>query len=44
MQGQYAPYQQPYQYRSYQPTYATPYQQPVHGFVYVTGMEGARAY
>ena len=30
----------------YQPTYQSTagYQQPVHGFVYVTGIEGARAY
>lgn len=38
------PYQPPYQpYQPYQPTQYQ-YQQPVHGFVYVAGIEGAKAY
>lgn len=38
MYGAYNPYQQ------YQQQYMQPTQQPVHGFVYVTGMDGAKAY
>ena len=35
------PYQNPY-YPQYQPAYQ--FQQPIHGFVYVAGIEGAKAY
>lgn len=39
---QYGPYQNQYQ-SQYQNQYQ-PSQQPIHGFVYVTGLEGAKAY
>ena len=35
------PYQNPY-YPQFQPAYQ--FQQPIHGFVYVAGIEGAKAY
>lgn len=43
---QYQPWGMPYQTQPYQPTMPTGYAQqtPVHGFVYVNGIEGAKAY
>ena len=44
-QPQYAPYQpQGYMTAGTSPMLAQQQQQPVHGFVYVTGLEGAKAY
>lgn len=44
-QSQYAPYQpQGYMTAGTSPMLAQQQQQPVHGFVYVTGLEGAKAY
>lgn len=41
--GQFSAYQ-PLGYMTAGSTYQMPQQQPVHGFVYVTGLEGAKAY
>ncbi len=43
---QYQPWSTPYQVQPYQPSMPVSYQQqtPVHGFVYVNGIEGAKAY
>ena len=44
-QSQYAPYQpQGYMTAGTSPMLAQQQQQPVHGFVYVTGVDGAKAY